>query len=166
MINTTWKTAVHLVSILAAQRPITSVTMVHRNDCRADSKFFTGQAVVRLSVKGGVGQNLIKVNGSAGLQYRRSKTRSVIVRSSGHDATKEQMRLGVTHGRHLRPSGVMIRTPALALKIIGADMMGLEAGAVDSSLGLIGDHLQVFGPVKNGVQEAFKSPFFSRRRSA
>ena len=155
-----------MAAILGLGRRVTSAAAVHSNHCRANPKVFTGQPVVGFGVKAGISQHPIEVYIAAGLYDCAGELRGVVVRSPRHDTGTKQMCLCVTDGRHLGPGGVMVRAFALALQIMGADVMRLEASAVDSSFRRLADHLEGLGAVKNSVQEAFKSPFFCSRLSA
>jgi len=166
MIHPTRETPGHLRAILTSQRWKTAPATVHGNHRRANPQVFAGQAVVRLRIEGGSTQQSVKMNLAAGLQHRWRKMRRIIIRAARDDAGAKQMRLNLTYRRDFRPVGVTVGAFSPTLQIMGAEMMAFEAGAVDSPLGRLGDHLEGLGAVKNGVQEVFKSPFFSNRRSA
>ena len=161
------KATVHLASVLTLGSSVLAATPTDRDNRQRDSQFFPGQSVIRLGIKTRIGQEAIETQVTTGLNQGRSKMRSIIIRSSGDDTGTEQVCLGLADGRNLRPAGVALGSFVLApMKVMSADMMGFQPRRIDGSFGFVRQQPQGSCPVKNRVQEAFKSPFFSSFCSA
>ena len=92
--------------------------------------------------------------------------RRIVVGAARDNAGAEQMRFDFADGCDFRPVGVAVGAFSATMQIMGADVMAFEASAVDGPLGFPAAHLQGLGAIKNSVEQTFKSPFFSSRRSA
>ena len=161
------KTTVHLAAILALGCCVGPSTPVQRDNRQADAQFFPSQTVVGLRIKPRIGQQSVKGYITAGLNQGRSKMRGIIVRASTDHAGTEQMCLSITDYRYLRPASVAVGTfGPPSMKVVTADVTSFQARGIDGSFGLLREQTQSIGPVKNRLQEAFKSPFFSSFCSA
>ena len=161
------KRTIHLAAILALGSWIPTATPIQRDNRQADAQFFPSQPVIGFRIKPRIGQQSVKGYIMAGLNQGRSKMRSIVIRTSADHTGTEQMRLNITYGGDLRPAGVAMGTfVPTSLKVMTADMMIFQARRINGSFGLVRKQAQSPGSVKNRLQEAFKSPFFSSFCSA
>lgn len=118
------------------------------------------------AIIGGIGQQPVKAQRAAGLDHRRRELRRVIARSTCDNAGSEQMGFRVTNSGYFWPAIAQKAPIAAALHIMLAGMATFKAGGVDHPFGFVIKQMKLASSLKNGVQEAFKSPFFSSRFSA
>lgn len=165
VVNPPRKVSLHLLTVLAPRRFLTT-PQIDWDECRADAESFPGQSVVRLGVETRIGQDGVKSQIAAGLNQRRCKLRSIIVWSPRYDASAEQVCVGITYCGDFGPGSVTPGPFMTSVKIVRADVMAFQPGAVNCSFRPLREQFQRLGTLENSPQEALKSPFFSSRFSA
>lgn len=118
------------------------------------------------TIIGSIGQQTVKAQRAAGLDHRWRELRRVIAGSRCDNAGGEQMGLGVTDSGYFWPPRAHKALRPTALHVILAGMTAFKPCGVDHPFGFIIKQMQLASSLKNSVQQALKSPFFSSRFSA
>lgn len=156
----------HLLPVLALGPRATAAPRVQRNHRGANPQFLAAQPMVVLAVVGGIGQQPVEVDVARSLTHGLWELRRVVARPPARHGPREQVRVGFTHDRELRPMPSRVRLGARSTHIVGTGVPALQAGGIDGPLGVFPDQAGGSGPVEHCVQEALESPFFRRRFSA
>jgi len=160
------ESALHLATILCFGPAPCGVTPVQRNDRTAYAQLLSAQPMIGLAVVARIGREAGQAHVADRLPHRRSKLRAVIAGAGNHNSACNQVALRVADDRQLGPAAAAKPLVSLAIHEVGADVMGLQAGRVDGTLGLGGDQAALGCPLEEDMREPVESPFFISRPSA
>ena len=146
--------------------PLTAVVSGVEGDHGAvDAQLFAAQLVVVLGVIAFVRQDPVWMEIRPRLSHGcRALRRGLAEAGADHDPG-DQVAGRMGDGRELGPTCPPASPGVLAPSVlaIGADVMGFQAGGVDSGFGIPVDQATGTGPGEASGQEVMESPFFMRR---
>jgi len=165
-IDTLRETSAHLAPISAAGRSRAATPWVKGNDRGADAELLSAQAVVMLTIVGGVSQQPVEGNLLGRQDHGSGELRGVIAGTSTDHGAREQMGSGVATQGQLGPASAAEGPVTLAIDVVRAGMSALQAGRVERPFGTLIDQAEGLGALENCPEHRLKSPFFSSLFSA
>lgn len=161
-VNMSRKGPFHL-SPVSGRRPSARVSLVQRDDRRADAEFLAGQSMVVFSVVSGVRQQAVDRKVVAGQAHRRWKLRRILTRSRTDHGRGEEITVRVTDQREFGPGVSLMRPLAAAPDEVTRRVTTFQSGGVDDRLRPFVDQATCPGAVEEGGQKKWEPPFLSSR---
>ena len=155
----------HLSSIACRGQLAVMASTVDGNHRRANRQGLAAVAVMNFTVVGAIGQQAVDGQMAVGLCDRWQEVGPVVAGAVADTDRGDEIGLVMTDHRDLGPAAIATLTMA-SMKEVGTDVTTGQAGGVDAGLWRFVDQAAGVSCLENRVQQAVKSPFFSRRRSA
>ena len=155
----------HLPPVTCLRPLAAAVAAVKRDDRGADAKVLPGQAVVVLTIEGGVAQDAVPADNQRCLLQDRAELWGIVTGANRDGSPGEEVAAGVTGDGELDPGLSTVRG-ARADKEVTGGVTALQAGGIDGRLGHRPDQAAFLGARSSLEEEQDELPFFSSRFAA